>query len=122
VAPAPELPHYSAPKSMELSVSRILAEQTAGTAVTVNTVMPGSTRTGGVRDLVQELFPELSYDEAEARFMAENRPTSLLQRLIDPREIADFVTFACSRRSAAISGSALRADGGICARSSERNR
>ncbi|MBK5247927.1 MAG: SDR family oxidoreductase [Actinomycetales bacterium] len=113
VAPAPELPHYSATKSMELSVSRILAEQTAGTAVTVNAVLPGSTRTGGVREFVQDIFPDLSYDEAEARFMADNRPTSLLQRLIDPREVADVVTFVCSARSGAINGSALRADGGI---------
>lgn len=113
VAPAPELPHYSATKSMELGVSRILAEQTAGTAVTVNTVMPGSTRTDGVREFVQNLFPELPYEQAERRFMTENRSTSLIQRLIDPREIADFVTFVCSPRSGAINGSALRADGGI---------
>jgi 3-oxoacyl-[acyl-carrier protein] reductase len=45
--------------------------------------------------------------------MADNRPTSLLGRLIDPREVADFVAFMCSARSAAINGSALRADGGI---------
>jgi 3-oxoacyl-[acyl-carrier protein] reductase len=113
VTPAPELPHYSATKAMELSVSRILAEQTAGTRVTVNTVMPGSTRTDGVREFVQDLFPDLSYQEAERRFMTENRATSLIQRLIDPAEIADFVTFVCSSRSAAINGSALRADGGI---------
>jgi 3-oxoacyl-[acyl-carrier protein] reductase len=113
VAPAPELPHYSATKSMELSVSRVLAEKTAGTRVTVNTVLPGSTLTEGVRDFVQALFPELPFEEAEAKFMADNRPTSLLGRLIDPREVADFVAFMCSARSAAINGSALRADGGI---------
>jgi 3-oxoacyl-[acyl-carrier protein] reductase len=113
VTPAPELPHYSATKSMELSVSRVLAEQTAGTRVTVNTVMPGSTRTEGVRQFIQELFPDLSYEDAERRFMSDNRPTSLIQRLIDPREVADFVAFVCSGRSGAINGSALRADGGI---------
>jgi 3-oxoacyl-[acyl-carrier protein] reductase len=113
VTPAPELPHYSATKSMELSVSRTLAELTAGTSVTVNTVLPGSTRTEGVKEFVQALFPDLTWEEAERRFMAENRATSLLQRLIDPQEIADFVAFVCSARSGAINGSALRADGGI---------
>lgn len=113
VTPAPELPHYSASKAMELSVSRIMAEQTAGTRVTVNTVMPGSTRTDGVRDFVQALFPELPYADAEHRFMSENRSTSLIQRLIDPAEVADFVAFISSARSAAINGSALRIDGGI---------
>lgn len=113
LTPAPELPHYSATKTMELSVSRNLAELTKGSAVTVNAVMPGSTRTAGVKTFVQDLFPDLSYDDAEARYMAENRATSIIGRLIDPGEIADLVAFVCSDRSSAINGAALRADGGI---------
>lgn len=113
LTPAPELPHYSATKTMELSISRNFAELTKGTGVTVNAVLPGSTRTEGVQEFVQNLFPELPYEQAEARFMAQNRSTSLLARLIDPNEIADVVTFVCSARSGAINGSSLRADGGI---------
>jgi 3-oxoacyl-[acyl-carrier protein] reductase len=66
-----------------------------------------------VQEFVQNLFPDLPYEQAEARFMAQNRSTSLLARLIDPDEIADVVTFVCSARSGAINGSSLRADGGI---------
>ncbi|HEY5879556.1 MAG TPA: SDR family oxidoreductase [Nakamurella sp.] len=113
LTPAPELPHYSATKTMELSISRNFAELTKGTGVTVNAVLPGSTRTEGVQEFVQNLFPELPYQQAEARFMAENRSTSLLARLIDPDEIADVVAFVASSRSGAINGAALRADGGI---------
>jgi 3-oxoacyl-[acyl-carrier protein] reductase len=113
IAPAPELPHYSATKTMELSISRNLAELTKGTGVTVNAVLPGSTRTEGVRKFVQNLFPELAYEQAEQRFMLENRPTSLIGRLIDPVEIANTVAFVCSGLAGAINGSALRADGGI---------
>ena len=113
VTPAPELPHYSATKTMELSISRNFAELTKGTGVTVNAVLPGSTRTEGVQEFVQNLFPDLPYEQAEARFMAENRSTSLLARLIDPDEIADVVAFVASARSGAINGAALRADGGI---------
>jgi 3-oxoacyl-[acyl-carrier protein] reductase len=113
LTPAPELPHYSATKTMELSISRNLAELTRGSAVTVNAVLPGSTRTAGVRTFVQDLFPDLPYDEAETRYMAENRSTSIIGRLIDPAEIADLVAFVCSDRSSAINGAALRADGGI---------
>ncbi len=113
LTPAPELPHYSATKTMELSISRNFAELTKGTGVTVNAVLPGSTRSEGVREFVQNLFPELPFEQAEARFMAENRSTSLLARLIDPNEIADVVAFVCSARSAAINGTSLRADGGI---------
>jgi 3-oxoacyl-[acyl-carrier protein] reductase len=113
ISPAPELPHYSATKTMELSISRNLAELTKGTGVTVNAVLPGSTRTDGVKTFVQNLFPELPYAEAEARFMRENRSTSLIARLIDPAEVAATVAFVCSGPASAINGAAVRVDGGI---------
>ncbi|PTL85456.1 SDR family NAD(P)-dependent oxidoreductase [Vitiosangium sp. GDMCC 1.1324] len=113
ISPSPEMAHYSATKTMQLSISRSLAELTKGTAVTVNTVMPGSTRTEGVAKFVQDLFPGLSLEEAEKRFMRENRPTSLIERLIDPKEVADFVTYVSSPLASAINGAALRIDGGL---------
>jgi 3-oxoacyl-[acyl-carrier protein] reductase len=113
VSPSPEMPHYSATKTMQLSVSRSLAELTKGTKVTVNTVMPGSTKSEGVEKLVKDLFPDLSPEEAELKFMRENRPTSLIERLIDPTEVADFVAYLCSPRAAAVNGAALRVDGGL---------
>jgi 3-oxoacyl-[acyl-carrier protein] reductase len=111
--PAPEMAHYSATKTTQLSISRSLAELTKGTAVTVNCVLPGSTRTESVTKFIQDVFPGVPADEAERRFVRENRSTSLIQRLIAPEEIADLVTFVCSPRAAAINGAALRADGGI---------
>lgn len=105
--------HYSATKTMQISLSRSLAELTKGTNVTVNSVLPGSTETEGVMKFVQDVFPDLPYDQAERKFMQENRATSLIQRLIKPQEIASFVTFLCSPMSSAINGSALRIDGGI---------
>lgn len=113
VSPSPEMPHYAATKTMQLSVSRSLAELTKGTAVTVNTVMPGSTLTEGVTTFVQGLFPGLSLEEAGRRFIRENRPTSLLERLIRPEEIAHFVAFVCSPLASAVNGAALRVDGGL---------
>lgn len=113
VNPAPEMAHYSATKTMQMSLSRSLSELTKGTNVTVNTLLPGSTKTDGVKDFVQDLFPELSYEEAERKFMADNRSTSLIGRLINPKEIADFATFVSSPLSSAINGAALRVDGGI---------
>lgn len=113
ISPSPEMAHYSATKTMQLSISRSLAELTKGTQVTVNTVMPGSTKTEGVAKLVSDLFPDLTPEEAERKFMRENRPTSLIERLIDPREIASFVTYLSSPLSSAINGAALRVDGGL---------
>jgi len=113
VNPAPEMAHYSATKTMQMSLSRSLSELTKGTNVTVNSVLPGSTKTQGVKDFVQALFPSLDYEQAESKFMNENRSTSLIARLIEPKEIAQFTTFISSPLSSAINGAALRVDGGI---------
>lgn len=115
IMPSQEMAHYSATKTMQLSLSRSLAELTTGTIVTVNTVMPGSTLTEGVETMLNTLYPneKLTIAEAEQRFMKENRRTSIIQRLIRPEEIAHFVTFLSSPLSSAINGSALRIDGGL---------
>jgi 3-oxoacyl-[acyl-carrier protein] reductase len=113
INPAPEMAHYSATKSTQLSISRSLAELTKGTKVTVNTVLPGSTKTESVIKFIQDVFPGVPAEEAERRFVIENRSSSLIQRLIAPEEIADLVAFVSSPRAAAINGAALRADGGI---------
>lgn len=113
INPAPEMAHYSATKTMQLAISRSLAELTKGTKVTVNAILPGSTKTEGVAKFIQDIFPEHSYEEAEKAFVKENRPTSLIQRLINPSEIADLVVFVASEKASAINGAALRVDGGI---------
>jgi len=113
ISPAPEMAHYAATKTMQLSIARSLAELTKGTAVTVNAVLPGSTLTEGVEKFVQDLFPDLPPAEAQREFIRRNRPTSLLERLILPEEIADFVAYVCSARASAVNGAALRVDGGL---------
>ncbi|MDR4496649.1 MAG: SDR family oxidoreductase [Candidatus Scalindua sp.] len=113
VSPAPEMAHYSATKTMQLGISRSLAELTKGTEVTVNSVLPGPTRTDSVEKFIQDVFPELPPAEAERQFMSENRPTSLISRLIKPKEIGDIVTFLCSARASVINGSCIRAEGGL---------
>lgn len=113
IMPAPEMAHYSATKTMQLGISRSLAELTQGTQVTVNAVLPGPTRTDNVEAFIADVFPGDPPEVAQRRFIEENRPTSLIRRLIDPSEIADVVTFLCSARSAVINGSTIRAEGGL---------
>jgi 3-oxoacyl-[acyl-carrier protein] reductase len=113
INPAPEMPAYSATKTMQLSLARNLAETTKGTAVTVNSVLPGPCRTEGVAALIAGLYPGVPTPEAERRFVAENRPTSLIQRLSLPEEVADFVTFLASDRTGIVNGAALKIDGGL---------
>jgi 3-oxoacyl-[acyl-carrier protein] reductase len=113
IKPPADMASYSGSKAMQVSLSRSLADLTRGTAVTVNTVMPGTTKTEGVAAMVRERYPELSVDEAGERFMREERETSLIQRLIEPEEIGALVAFVASPLGGAINGAALRADGGI---------
>jgi len=113
INPAPEMAHYSATKTMQLAICRSLAELTKGTNVTVNAILPGSTKTVGVEEFIREVFPGVDDETAEKRFMSENRPTSLIQRLIRPEEVADFVAFICSPKASAINGACLRVDGGL---------
>jgi len=113
VNPAPEMAHYNATKLMQLSLSRSKAELTKGSNVTVNSVLPGPTRTEGVEKFIQGLFPDMDYPAAEKRFMKENRPTSLIARLIRPEELGAAVAFICSPLGSAINGESMRVDGGM---------
>lgn len=113
VMPEPAMVHYSASKTMVLGVSRNLAHLTRGTGVTVNAIVAGSTKTAGAVSFIGDLFPGLPFDEAEAAFMRDARPTSLIARLIQPREVADLVAYVSSPVASAINGASLRVDGGL---------
>jgi NAD(P)-dependent dehydrogenase (short-subunit alcohol dehydrogenase family) len=108
-----EMIHYGVSKTALLAVSRGFAKDAAGTGVTVNSVIAGPTHTAGVEDFVYELVDKsLSWDDAQREFMRKHRPQSLLQRLIEPREIANMVTYLASPLASATTGGALRVDGG----------
>lgn len=112
LTPMAAMAHYSASKATQLSIARSLAELTKGTAVTVNTVLPGPTETESLKGFIESVNPGISYAEAERRFMAENRPSSLIGRLAKPAEVANVVAFLSSERAAVINGAAIRAEGG----------
>ncbi|GAA3202808.1 SDR family oxidoreductase [Microbacterium terregens] len=112
VIPA-EMIHYGMSKTALLAISRGFAKAAAGTGVTVNSVIAGPTRTGGVEDFVYELVDrDLPWDEAEREFMRTHRPQSLLQRFIEPEEIANMVVYLSSPLASATTGGAVRVDGG----------
>jgi NAD(P)-dependent dehydrogenase (short-subunit alcohol dehydrogenase family) len=114
VTPGPMI-HYGMTKTAQLAVSRGLAELTKGTKVTVNSVLPGPTRSEGIIDFLKSLAsdPEAPAERIEAEFFAKARPSSLLQRMIEPEEIANLVAYVASPLSSATNGAALRVDGGV---------
>jgi NAD(P)-dependent dehydrogenase (short-subunit alcohol dehydrogenase family) len=110
-----EMIHYGTTKTAQLAVSRGLAEMTKGTAVTVNSVLPGPTMSEGVETFVKDLANQngQSVEEAASQFIKQFRPTSLLQRFATVEEIANMVVYISSKEASATNGAALRAEGGI---------
>ncbi|SFM15524.1 SDR family NAD(P)-dependent oxidoreductase [Variovorax sp. OV329] len=109
-----EMIHYGMTKTAQLAVARGLAESLAGTRITVNSVLPGPTRSRGVGDFVDALAKSdgKSFDEFEREFFEKVRPTSLIKRFEEPAEIAAMVAYLASPLSSGTTGAALRVDGG----------
>src|SRR5580700_996438 len=110
-----EMIHYGMTKTALIAVARGLAETTAGTKVTVNSVLPGPTDSEGVEQFVEQMAAErkTSRAEVEKEFFQNVRPSSLLQRFASTKEVAAMVAFVCSPLSSATNGAALRVDGGV---------
>jgi NAD(P)-dependent dehydrogenase (short-subunit alcohol dehydrogenase family) len=110
-----EMVQYGMSKTAELAIARGLAETYPGTGVTVNSVLPGPTRSEGVGQMLRSMADDqgISMEEAEANFIAQERPTSLIRRLATPEEVANLVVYVCSPQASATTGAALRVDGGV---------
>jgi NAD(P)-dependent dehydrogenase (short-subunit alcohol dehydrogenase family) len=108
-----EMIHYGVTKTALLGLSRGLAELTAGTAITVNAVLPGPTRSEGVDEFVEKLSGGQSFEAFEKTFFETARPTSLIKRFASTQEVANLVAYVASPLSSATTGAALRVDGGV---------
>jgi len=114
IQPPTSMVHYGMTKTAQLAVSRGMAQELAGTGVTVNSVLAGPTMSEGVLAMWDDIYPGLSREEQEARFVEEGRAAgSLLHRVIRPEEVANLVAYLASDLSSATTGRALGADGGL---------
>ncbi len=113
--PPGEMIHYGMTKTAQLTIARGLAEQTRGTGVTVNSVLPGPTRSEGIVDFMRSVVSngDAPQEQVEAQFFNELRPLSLIRRLIEAEEIGNMVAFLASPLAAVTNGAAIRAEGGI---------
>jgi NAD(P)-dependent dehydrogenase (short-subunit alcohol dehydrogenase family) len=110
-----EMIHYGVTKTAQIALARGIAESVAGTGITVNSVLPGPTKSEGVGTFVKQMAVQqrLSEDEMERRFFETARPTSLLRRFLTSEEVANLIVYLCSPAASGTNGSALRVDGGV---------
>src|SRR2546427_11331878 len=110
-----EMIHYGVTKTMQVALARGLAETTAGTGVTVNSVLAGPTHSEGVEKFLIDMArtKNVTPQEIEKEFFHTARPGSLLQRFATTDEVAALVTFIASPLSSATNGAALRVEGGV---------
>jgi NAD(P)-dependent dehydrogenase (short-subunit alcohol dehydrogenase family) len=110
-----EMIHYGMTKTAQLAIARGVAETTAGTGVTVNSVLPGPTESEGVGQFVADLAKQRGIDRGrvEAEFFQSARPSSLIRRFATVEEVAHMIVYVSSPLSSATNGAALRVDGGV---------
>jgi NAD(P)-dependent dehydrogenase (short-subunit alcohol dehydrogenase family) len=110
-----EMIHYGMTKAAQIAVARGLAEAVAGTGITVNSILPGPTKSRGVDDFVETLAKSSgqSFAEFEKEFFKKVRPSSLIKRFATPEEVATLVAYIASPLASATTGAALRVDGGV---------
>jgi NAD(P)-dependent dehydrogenase (short-subunit alcohol dehydrogenase family) len=87
----------------------------AGTGITVNSVLPGPTRSRGVGDFVAAMATQegKSTEQVETEFFQKMRPSSLIKRFATTEEVAALVAYVASPLASATTGAALRVDGGV---------
>jgi NAD(P)-dependent dehydrogenase (short-subunit alcohol dehydrogenase family) len=109
-----DMTHYGVTKAGLLALSNGLAKLTGGSGVTVNTILGGPTYSDGVAQTIERIAEtqQLTTSELKAVIIGGNQ-TSLLERFIEPTEIANLAVFLASPLSSATNGAAVRADGGV---------
>jgi 3-oxoacyl-[acyl-carrier protein] reductase len=90
--------------------AKSLSEELGPEGITVNTILPGYTRTDRLKELTRGIKEKSgqSIDEVEAD-LAEH---TALKRIADPSEFAAAAAFLVSKRASYVTGTAFTVDGG----------
>ncbi|MDN3596859.1 SDR family NAD(P)-dependent oxidoreductase [Zunongwangia endophytica] len=107
--------HYGMTKAALSAVANGLSKLTQGTEITVNTILGGPTYSDGVSKAVEQIASNqnIEVEEMKKAIIQQSNPHILLQRFIQPEEIANLVTYLASPLSIATNGASVRADSGV---------
>lgn len=107
--------HYGMTKAALSAVANGLSKLTKGTEITVNTILGGPTYSDGVAEVVSQIASSqnIEIEAMKKAVIQQSNPHILLQRFINPQEIANLATYLASPLSIATNGASLRADSGV---------
>jgi NAD(P)-dependent dehydrogenase (short-subunit alcohol dehydrogenase family) len=106
--------HYGMTKAAQIAIARGLAESMAGTRVTVNSILPGPTKSRAMEGYLERAAAQGRTEaDVQKEFFERARPTSLIKRFEEPDEIAALVVYVASPLSSGTTGAALRVEGGV---------
>jgi 3-oxoacyl-[acyl-carrier protein] reductase len=108
--PIPGLGVSNTVRGAVASWAKTLAGELGPFGITVNNVLPGSTRTGRLKAILETKARE--HNQALAEIEAAEMASIPLRRFAEPHEIAAAVAFLCSPAAAYITGINLPVDGG----------
>lgn len=102
---------YNASKAAIAAMTRCLALDLAEDGIRVNAVCPGTVWT----PIVEKLAGEQNLDRAAAETHPDFGGAHMIQRIAEPREIANAILFLASDEASFITGEHLMVDGGYTA-------
>lgn len=105
-----EMIHYGMTKTAVLPVARGLAKISAGSNVTVNSVLPGPTASKAIESFVDGLAPQQNTNFSSFAPCARHRCCSAWR---SPTKLRPWLHLCTARMSSATNGAALRIDGGV---------
>jgi dihydroanticapsin dehydrogenase len=108
----PQFVTYNATKAAVVGITRCMALDLAPDNIRVNAVAPGTVWT----QIVERRAKERGLDRAAANKHPDFGASHMIQRLADPREIANAILFLASDEASFITGEILMVDGGYTAK------
>ena len=93
-------------------MTKTLSDHLGDKGITVNIIHPGVTRTDHIVEMFQGIADKKGVS-LEAIIKEEATEPAALKRMLETREVVDFITYIASERASGITGESVAVDGGL---------